>query len=172
MQEFNVVVEAPSLAAYDADLVDDFLDVLVVLAGDASVTATDDRVTARIDVAVATGLITDASKAAVGIFIDSIGEVGFPAGDIDAVEVRTIERFAAEIDEPAETYAGVAEVAEMLHVSRQRISELRMTKGFPAPLAELASGPVWAVSTLSSFTDTWERRPGRPRKASSNAGGS
>jgi hypothetical protein len=36
--------------------------------------------------------------------------------------------------------------------------------GFPAPVGELASGPVWLEGDLSRFMDTWERKPGRPRK--------
>lgn len=57
---------------------------------------------------------------------------------------------------------GVAEVAAMLGVSRQRVSALTRSHGdFPAPLIELAAGPVWLRSAIESFEERWERRPGR-----------
>jgi hypothetical protein len=58
---------------------------------------------------------------------------------------------------------GVAEVAEQLGVSKQRATELGRThRLFPPPLAELASGPVWTAWQISSFQQTWDRKPGRP----------
>jgi len=62
---------------------------------------------------------------------------------------------------------GVAEVAEALGTSRQRVSALaRQPNGLPTPLARLASGPVWSADTLQRFVAEWDRRPGRrPRAA-------
>jgi hypothetical protein len=59
---------------------------------------------------------------------------------------------------------GIAEVAELLGVTRQRASELQHRAGFPRPVALLRSGPVWRKGDLSSFAATWTRKPGRPRR--------
>jgi hypothetical protein len=58
---------------------------------------------------------------------------------------------------------GVAEVAQRLDVSKQRVTELARThRLFPPPLAELASGPVWTAWQIGSFQRSWTRKPGRP----------
>jgi predicted DNA-binding transcriptional regulator AlpA len=67
--------------------------------------------------------------------------------------------------------AGVSEVAEMLGVSKQRVSELAKTRGFPKPLVTLASGPVWPVAAIRSFARSWIRRPGpKPVVVTTGAG--
>ncbi|MGH3343326.1 MAG: hypothetical protein ACRDPK_10670 [Carbonactinosporaceae bacterium] len=59
---------------------------------------------------------------------------------------------------------GVSEIAQMLSVSKARASELaRRAVGFPSPVAELASGPVWTEPSVRAFLADWPRRPGRPR---------
>ena len=58
---------------------------------------------------------------------------------------------------------GVAEVAKLLDVSKQRATELARThRLFPPPITELASGPVWTAWQIASFQRTWTRKPGRP----------
>lgn len=52
---------------------------------------------------------------------------------------------------------GVAEVAELLQVSRQRVTQLAKTPEFPAPSARLASGPVWESADI----ERWARETGR-----------
>jgi hypothetical protein len=59
--------------------------------------------------------------------------------------------------------AGLYETAEMLQVSRSRISALRHRPDFPAPVAELAAGPVWVAREIEAFADRWERQSGRPK---------
>jgi hypothetical protein len=78
-----------------------------------------------------------------------------------------MEELERQLDEP--TYpdvVGVSELAMLLGVSRQRASELARSATFPRLFAELASGPVWTESHVRRFVDDWERRCGRPRKAS------
>ncbi len=58
--------------------------------------------------------------------------------------------------------AGVTEVSDILGVSRQRAAQLTVTKGFPAPLAELASGRIWRVQDVQLWAET-RRGGGRPR---------
>jgi hypothetical protein len=59
---------------------------------------------------------------------------------------------------------GVQETAAALGISRQRLHELRRSRRFPVPLAELGTGPVWSGSAVRSFLARWQRLPG-PRPA-------
>lgn len=52
---------------------------------------------------------------------------------------------------------GVAEIAELLAVSRQRVTQLAKTPGFPAAYDQLAMGPVWHKAEIES----WARETGR-----------
>lgn len=53
---------------------------------------------------------------------------------------------------------GVAEIAEMLDITRQRVDAIvRTHDDFPQPQAELKAGRVW----LRSEVEAWARRTGR-----------
>jgi len=85
---------------------------------------------------------------------------------VERVEAKTAERAERDLDVP--TYpklVGVAEVADLLGVSKQRVSELRDSPRFPAPASDLRSGPVWTRATIERFVESWERKPGRPSSA-------
>jgi hypothetical protein len=87
-------------------------------------------------------------------------------GEPVAVEVLTTAEQDRQLAEPAfPELAGVSEIAELLGVSRQRASSVQHLEAFPAPVAELRSGPVWRKADLTRFAETWERKPGRPRKS-------
>jgi hypothetical protein len=58
-----------------------------------------------------------------------------------------------------------AEIADLLGVTRQRVHQLRDTKTFPAPLADLRGGAVWDAAAVRNFDREWTRTPGRPRVA-------
>lgn len=60
---------------------------------------------------------------------------------------------------------GVAEVAEALGVSRQRLAKLRERQDFPAPVAELAQGPIWNLEVIRGWAGSGVRphSAGRPR---------
>lgn len=80
------------------------------------------------------------------------------------MEVQTVEdldRGLASSNVP--DLIGVAELAALLNVSRQRASELAHTRGFPKPLFTLKAGPVWRRSTVARYAAEWEHQPGRPR---------
>ena len=85
------------------------------------------------------------------------------AGRVIAVEVMTTEEADRRLVEQA-PLVGISEIAGMLDISRQRVSTLSRRNDFPAPLARLASGPVWRMGDLSTFAAGWRRSPGRPRK--------
>ncbi len=57
----------------------------------------------------------------------------------------------------ARNLVGVAEIAEMLGVTRQRVHQLAKTPGFPAPLAELSAGAIWDRADV----ERWARKTGR-----------
>ena len=105
-----------------------------------------------------------AAERACAVLEDACAEVGLEHRGIATIEVMTDRYLREVIDQPPETYAGVSEVASLLGVSRQRVAELRAKEGFPAPIAEVSSGPVWKVSSLNLFLRDWARKPGRPRK--------
>lgn len=104
-----------------------------------------------------------AVPAALSIFRDAALRVGLALGEIEYVEAVTDERLRRDLEQPQDAYLGVSEVARLLGVSKQRVSELRSRPDFPAPVAELASGPVWRGSQLRRFLEGWSRRSGRPR---------
>lgn len=57
---------------------------------------------------------------------------------------------------------GVAEIAELLNVTRQRVHQLRALDGFPEPTASLAIGDVWLRSDIEAWAQT---RPARAKKS-------
>lgn len=59
---------------------------------------------------------------------------------------------------------GVGEIADMLQLSPQRVSSLARSASFPALIADLKSGPVFAKAAVERFATTWQRKPGRPMK--------
>jgi hypothetical protein len=89
------------------------------------------------------------------------------SGHVIEVEASEWSTFEKKLDEP--TYpelVGITEIAALLGTSRQRASELARSPKFPAPLADLAAGPVWPKPAIARFVGDWERRPGRPRSKS------
>ena len=59
---------------------------------------------------------------------------------------------------------GMAEIAEMLGVTRQRVSQLIETyEDFPKPEVELSGGRVWSRTAIETWIASHpERGPGRP----------
>lgn len=102
---------------------------------------------------------------AVGNCHEAVTKAGLPTWPIATVLAQTPEALDIELSTPLyPSIVGVTELAEMLGVSKQRASELARSQSFPAPLTELASGPIWIQSNVRHFCETWERKPGRPRK--------
>jgi predicted DNA-binding transcriptional regulator AlpA len=53
---------------------------------------------------------------------------------------------------------GAQEIAKMLGVSRQRVTQLTRRKDFPAPDAVLAGGKVWKTEEVKAWMEARERR--------------
>ena len=78
------------------------------------------------------------------------------------VEATTVAALEGELERPSlPALVGTFEVAALLGVSRQRVSELSRAGHFPTPLATLASGPVWMEAAIVRFAESWDRSPGR-----------
>lgn len=160
-QEFSVELEAICPVAEDQAL--DLMEVLDMLgAGGPVVSFTDRSVRVRFNVEDAH--VTTAVVRAVELFAAATEKIGLKAERIDRAEAMTVEALDHELMQPAPRLVGVSEIAQILDVSRQRVSELRTREDFPAPIVELAAGPVWNETMLQLFLAGWDRKPGRPRK--------
>lgn len=109
--------------------------------------------------------VGEVTREGVRIFDEACGKLGIVHGGVARVDVMQERYGELDLAREPEAYLGVSELAAQIGVSRQRVSELRTRADFPAPIVELAAGPVWAASSLRRFLDTWERKPGRPSKA-------
>lgn len=58
----------------------------------------------------------------------------------------------------------VAEIADMLGVSRRQVHRLAAQSGFPAPAEVLAVGRVWRRRDIEKWAATKRRRPGGQEK--------
>jgi prophage regulatory protein len=72
----------------------------------------------------------------------------------------------------ASNLMGVAEVAERLGVSRQRVDQLtREHADFPEPVGRLRAGRVWEQAAIEGWIVRHPKRPaGRPSKARGKEG--
>jgi len=62
-----------------------------------------------------------------------------------------------------EELGGSTEVAEVLGISKQQLTQLRARPDFPPPYAQLASGPSWKLKHVRRWMNSTERRSrGRP----------
>lgn len=52
---------------------------------------------------------------------------------------------------------GIAEIADMLGVTRQRVHQLAATEGFPKPTAVLTAATIWVREDV----EEWMRATGR-----------
>jgi hypothetical protein len=79
------------------------------------------------------------------------------------VDVEAVEDLGRRLNESNKPdVVGVAELAEMLGVTKQRASALAQeNSGFPPPITFLKSGPIWKRSHVARFAGKWIRKPGR-----------
>ncbi|MEU8818009.1 hypothetical protein [Actinoplanes sp. NPDC048796] len=66
-------------------------------------------------------------------------------------------------NEVGPSLVGTSEIAEILDVTKARVSQLIRSDTFPAPVARLAMGPVYLDSAVRSYVRR-ARRPSRPRR--------
>jgi predicted DNA-binding transcriptional regulator AlpA len=102
------------------------------------------------------------ARTALDVVTEVLSEVG--------IREWTLERVAALSDEEqrretrrTSPVVGMAEAADLLGRSRQRISQYIAEGRFPEPLAHLRAGPVWPRDAILDFAQTI-RSAGRPRR--------
>jgi DNA-binding CsgD family transcriptional regulator len=105
---------------------------------------------------------SEAAALVVDGFRAACAKAGIRLRDIGRVDVMTEEYLDRWVGVSPPELVGVAEVAELLAVSKQRVSELHRREDFPEPVAVLATGPIWQLPAVKAFASTWARRPGRP----------
>ena len=166
MRDWSVYLQAAhglGQAAVD-DIADDLVDLLKPQGG--SVSYDSQMLAARFDVRAAD---PESSLAkARRIFGSALRKARFPGEPtIIAAEVETVEDLDRRLqDSNVPPLVGIAEVADVLGVSKQRASELSRQPSFPRPLAALAAGPIWDRFAIARFVERWpRRRTGRPKQA-------
>jgi predicted DNA-binding transcriptional regulator AlpA len=58
-----------------------------------------------------------------------------------------------------------ADVARLLEVSRERVSQLAGRDDFPAALGRVGKSLVWSRADVERWAEGWARRSGRPPRA-------
>lgn len=169
MTEWSVAVTSAIPAGVEDldDAVGRVLDAAYDHAPAASYSA--DSLTLR--VALRAGDVQEASTSGLRVCTDALASVDWPA-DVRDLHVTEWSLFEAGLE--GSTYpevVGITEIAALLGTSRQRASELARSARFPAPLADLAAGPIWPKPAVDRFVEEWDRRPGRPRSKSLPGGG-
>jgi hypothetical protein len=115
------------------------------------------------DLTVAAATLDEAYSWALSTFREAVDKVGLPIWPIVHLEAATDEQLDAELAAPTfPALLGVAELADTLHVSKARASELAHSTTFPPPVLTLASGPIWLEASIQRYVETWDRKPGRP----------
>src|SRR6478609_6736196 len=105
----------------------------------------------------------DALAAATRRTLEAIADASGANGKVVAVEVLTADDAHQSAIEPRfPEIVGIAEIADLLGITRQRASALSARAGFPAPVATLRAGPVWRLADLSNFAKTWDHKTDRP----------
>lgn len=158
MHDWSVRIEMAGAAReLDPDLVGDLLEALEPQGAVASLGPSSLQV--RLSVFANEAIL--AEKNALEAMTVAMDKVGLAQWPIIGIAATTSGELLRELGQPTVApLVGVAETAEILRVSRQRVSELAKNRSFPRPVADLASGPVWIAAAVRSFGSNWDRRPG------------
>jgi hypothetical protein len=108
-----------------------------------------------------------AAESGLRLFRSALEKAGIKALQyrVSGVEIQNLDDLDRSLKESnVADLVGVAELAKILKVSKQRVSELARIPDFPKPIANLASGPVWKKTAIARHIGSWLRRPGRPKR--------
>ena len=150
----------------DQEIEENALDELLDLLVDAGVAASLDQHRLRVRISVEADSVVDAVAAGAAQVEGAAWKAGLPTETVLGVSAQSDRGLDLELEAsnlPA--LVGVAELADRLQVSRQRVSQLARSRTLPTPAASLAAGPVWLRSSIDSFVERWRRRPGRPQRS-------
>ncbi len=83
----------------------------------------------------------------------------FVPGDLCGVQILTEDVYRERADKPVlpQLVSG-PDAAKMLHITRQRLHQLRQDPQFPLPVLELRTGPIWAKDAIDRFGKYRDRR--------------
>jgi len=147
------------------DALDEFVGLLVDRGGAVSASQVGDRYGALFSVEEPVDSIVEALALGHEVFTALAEKAGLPAWPVVRVDAMTYEEQDRDLATPSfPELVGVSEVAGLLGVTRQRASALAKSPAFPAPVAVLSAGPVWARPSLNRFVEDWPRKNGRPTK--------
>lgn len=163
-QGWTITIEAAGTEPADLDAgIQALVDALADRGGAVSGAPDGTRYGATFSATQAFDSIEDLAGWAERYFGDTAAHVGLPPWPIVRLELMTFAEHDAELERPNfPELIGVTEIAELAGVTRQRASKLAQSHGFPAAVAQLASGPVWTRPSLDRFLEEWQRKPGRP----------
>lgn len=124
---------------------------------------TTDGQNARMEMTVEADDLPSAAQAALAVTADLIRS---PAAQLSVQSED--DHLATPASVPA--LVGVREIAEIMGASsRQRAHQITQKDDFPAPVQELATGPVWSREVIEYYRDNVYQlgRPGRKPKSES-----
>jgi len=163
MTEWSVELQAAGgrgTAHLDEDSIDELLDMLGHEA--AAVSHMPGRYSIRLTVQASD--IPGALAEATSRVSAAVTKAGLPSWPFVQATVLSADELDRDLTQPGlPAFLGVAELAQRLGVTRQRASDLAKSSSFPRPIANLASGPIWAEPNVTRYISTWTRRPGRPK---------
>jgi hypothetical protein len=103
----------------------------------------------------------EALDTALSIFNRAVNWAELPRWQLVDVRIMEQDRLRAALTGPL---VGVTEIAWLLEVSKQRVTQLAQRTDFPPPRANLKAGRVWQLAQIEEFKDRWTRKTGRPPK--------
>ncbi len=165
MENWSVAIEVGlSEARPPIDWMDDLYEALAATGAESAVVA-GSELSASVRLSVAARHPWEAMrKAERDLVVPALDKAGLHIEQILSVEAVGDDEFTRRLELPSlPELVGIAEVAAMLGVTKQRASELAGQRNFPPPVVKLAAGPIWAAPTIRAFSENWARRPGRPR---------
>lgn len=164
MKEWSVALETVTGLGAGPEGPDRIDDLLATLSADSYPVASYDDASVIVRINIRASQLADALAMAITRVGDAFGGLGaeMTLTHVEVDDAAELDRRVQESDAPE--ILGVAELADLLGVTKQRVSELARSPSFPAPVAELASGPVWHKRQVARHVGHWPRRPGRPRK--------
>lgn len=80
--------------------------------------------------------------------------------------LRVLDEATRTAENEAPTFpdlVAVADIADILGVSRQQAYRLASREGFPTPALTPRTGPLWTRAAVESWNERTERHRGRPR---------
>lgn len=94
----------------------------------------------------------------------AVAEVGVVAELVKVSAVTEEQREKDALSPQLPDLVAATDVAKILGVSRQRVSQLRGHHDFPMPVVQTGAGSLWTLYAIERFMVAWDRRPGRHGK--------